>query len=340
MSSEHPSRLRSQVAEFITSGSLSSFGEIALAVFGRQYSTNPPYQRFCQSLGVTPETVTCWQEVPAVPTSAFKIPGHPLSKGGITFLTSGTTGETRGAHHFPETDLYDLAALSYWRSQLPDLPLYFLTPPPSEAPHSSLSHMFGCLHHSLDGENPQPFLLRDSKFDLAPLHHLTEPIILSGTALAFLHLMETSQAIALPEDSLLLETGGYKGTSRSLEKSDLYQQLTRFFKVPDTQIHNEYGMTELSSQAYASGSTGRHRFPHWCQFQIICPESESPLPAGETGYLQIYDLANLHSVAAIRTQDFATAHPDRSFTLLGRDPGALPRGCSRSSDDSLTLASR
>ena len=94
-------------------------------------------------------------------------------------------------------------------------------------------------------------------------------------------------------------------------------------------------MTELSSQAYARGSDGSHRFPSWCQWRVLCAETERELPTGEIGYLEVHDLANLHSVAAIRTQDFAIDHGDGSFTLLGRDPGALPRGCSRGMDDLL-----
>ncbi|MEN8694896.1 MAG: hypothetical protein ACN4GG_12610 [Akkermansiaceae bacterium] len=336
MSSEHPCRLNAQIAEFITSGMIEGFAEHALMVFAQQFSANAPYRRFCEALGHSPTTVQHWQQIPAVPNSAFKILAYPLSSGAITFLTSGTTGEIRGAHHFPDTKIYDLAALNHWTMRLPELPLYFLSPSPAEAPNSSLIHMFRHLHHALDRENATPFLLQNSKFDLSPLHRAQKPVILSGTALAFLHLMENHSSIPLPEGSQILETGGYKGTSRTLKKSELYQQLSQFFHLPDSAIHNEYGMTELSSQAYATGAEGTHRFPHWCQFQILCPETDKPLPAEQSGYLQIHDLANLHSVSAIRTQDFAIAHSDGSFTLLGRDPGALPRGCSRSSDDSLT----
>jgi hypothetical protein len=196
--------------------------------------------------------------------------------------------------------------------------------------------MFGALHRHFNKDVAEPFLLKENRFRLAPLHRLEGPIILAGTALAFLHLMETHSPLTLPPRSHLLETGGYKGVQRQLEKKEFYHQLRQFFGLSDEQIHNEYGMTELSSQAYALGSQGRHRFPHWCRYRILSPEDDQELPAGNTGYLVIHDLANLHSVSALRTQDFATSHADGSFTLLGRDPGALPRGCSRALDDALT----
>ena len=65
------------------------------------------------------------------------------------------------------------------------------------------------------------------------------------------------------------------------------------------------------------------------------PETGKPAATGDVGYLEIVDLANLGSVAAIRTQDLAVVTGETEFILLGRDPGALPRGCSRASDDLL-----
>jgi|TARA_B110000879_G_scaffold68906_1_gene96409 hypothetical protein len=339
MSSQQPQLphpLTSEIAGFIASNQSEGFDELMLRLFTHQFEKCLPYRQFARSLGVEPTSITYWREIPAIPTSAFKLANHPLSSGATTFLTSGTTTEIKGAHHFPSTTLYDLAALTHWKSRFPDLPLSFLSPPPEENPSSSLVHMFEQLHQSLDPQNTSPFLLRNDQFHLAPLFQLNQPVILSGTALAFLHLLKSHQAIPLPKGSRLLETGGYKGTTHSLSKPNFYAELSTFFSVPDHDIHNEYGMTELSSQAYTNGADGTHRFPDWCRFQIICPETGKELSPGAIGYLQIHDLANLHSVAAIRTQDFASAHPDGSFTLLGRDPGALPRGCSRSIDDSLS----
>ncbi len=344
MSSKHNHSNRSiaqSVQQFIKAEEHehSDFETLAQQLFKTHFQQNLPYQRFCRHLRITPDSLSHSRDIPAVPTSAFKLPDFPLSSGKVTFLTSGTTTETRGAHHFPDTELYDLAALTHWQQHLPDLPLYFLSPPPCQTPQSSLTHMFGHLDRSLnsdDSKNETPFLLRESHFDLTPLVDLHHPVILSGTALAFLHLIESHHPIPLPKGSQLLETGGYKGTTRTLAKPHFYRQLSDFFQLPDAVIHNEYGMTELSSQAYASGSEGTHRFPHWCRHQIICPQTGKELPIGEMGYLQLHDLANVHSVAAIRTQDFAISHPNGSFTLIGRDPGALPRGCSRSSDDSLS----
>lgn len=336
---DHEDLLIQQVREFITSPEGGNFGILAQDLLKHQFSVNLPYQRYCQTLGHSPDSIDNWREIPAVPTSAFKLPDFPLigaRPATRRFLTSGTTTEVRGAHHFPDTSLYEHSLLETWKTQnFPSLPPLYLAPSPDELPESSLSHMFGTFGSPL----PDPFLLKNDRFHLEPLFNRIKtdaPLFLMGTALAFLHLMESLGPIPLPAGSQILETGGYKGTQRQLAKEDFYTQLQQFFGLSGGDIHNEYGMTELSTQAYASGPGGTHRFPAWCQHQILDPESGRELPPGEIGYLQIHDLANVHSVAAIRTQDFAMGHEDGSFTLIGRDPGALPRGCSRSIDHSLS----
>ncbi len=59
-------------------------------------------------------------------------------------------------------------------------------------------------------------------------------------------------------------------------------------------------------------------------------ENDAQLKAEQAQYL-----ANLETVSAIRTQDFAVAVGDREFRLLGRDDAAVARGCSRGVEDVL-----
>ncbi len=332
---KHP--LAHSVAKIISTSGHHDFEKTALELFRFQAEQNAPYRRYLSALGISPECITDWQDIPAIPTRAFKLPAHPLTcfpdtEPAARFLTSGTTSEQKGEHLFPSTDLYEHALREgFTQSGLPQLPkIHFLAPSPLELPHSSLSHMFGTL-----AQPDSCYLIKDGRFSLAALYQAKEPIFLMGTALAFLHLMENHQPHPLPLGSHLLETGGYKGTSRTLEKADFYQQLSAHFNLPDHHLHNEYGMTELSTQAYATGSDGAHRFPHWCRANLICPHTGKEPTIGKPGYLRFFDLANAYTISAIQTQDFAVMNPDGSFHLIGRDPSALPRGCSRSIDDQL-----
>jgi len=91
-------------------------------------------------------------------------------------------------------------------------------------------------------------------------------------------------------------------------------------------------MTELSSQFYSRGLGQPHLAPPWLRFLVIDPKTNREASSGEIGLLRVFDLANFWSVLAVQTQDLAVAKGEEGFLLLGRDPAALPRGCSRAMD--------
>jgi hypothetical protein len=163
------------------------------------------------------------------------------------------------------------------------------------------------------------------------------PVALLGTAFNFVflldHLGKSGMRIQLPPGSSVLETGGYKSRSRILPKAELHSLITERLGVPTANIVCEYGMSELSSQAY-DGIAGNpqsdprvFQFPPWVRAQIINPETGRESAGGETGLIRIFDLANVHSVLAIQTEDLGVRRGD-GFELLGRAAIAESRGCS------------
>ena len=202
----------------------------------------------------------------------------------------------------------------------------------------------GVLAHSLT-EKPTWAVSDDGQLEIDAITRAANmglPVVLIGTALAFLHLFESIDTpLTLPPGSWAMETGGYKGTKRQLKKQELYQLFHEKLNIAPGSIINEYSMTELSSQFYSRGLNQAHTGPSWTRVRVIDPITNQESHPGQAGHLVIYDLANLHSVMAIRTQDIAIrteadlALGHNSFTLLGRDPSALPRGCSRAVDHSL-----
>jgi hypothetical protein len=166
------------------------------------------------------------------------------------------------------------------------------------------------------------------------------PLVLLGTAFSFVHLLDflakQHLRIELPPGSRVMETGGYKGRSRSLPKAELHALITDRLAIPASHIVCEYGMSELSSQAYDAAldatrntqhATRTFRFPPWARAQIISPETGHEVAEGETGLLRVFDLANVWSVLAIQTEDLGVRRGD-GFELLGRAARAEPRGCS------------
>ena len=313
------------------------FGALALEIHAFQLRWNEPLARWCATF-LAPKS---WREIPAVPQAMFKrfrIACFPPELAEKTFLTSGTTGETRGAHHLLNTTLYDAAVLAGWRRlALPKAVPLIVTPSPADAPNSSLSHMMGLLA----GEAEQFIVRSDGTLDFAcaaaALEHYFasgQPVALLGTALGFLNLMEGwgSERPRLFDGSFLVETGGFKGSRREIEKSELYARLGEFFGLKAGAIWNEYGMCELGSQFYTRGLGAAHTGGPWVRAMVVSPETGREVAVGERGVLRIFDLANLGSTLAVQTADFAVRRDD-GFELLGRDPAAVPRGCSRQADE-------
>jgi hypothetical protein len=318
-----------------------SFDGMAREMFAHQFSANLPYRHYCVALGKTPESVADWREIPALPTDAFKFPAHlprsfPAERASRYFLTSGTTTEVRGRHEFEDLELYEASILAGWRNVgLPEISNpWFLSQSPAAAAESSLVHMFEVLRKSA-GVEERWMIGADGKIDPAGLAGEELPVQLFSTAIGLLRWMESGERLKLPACSWVFETGGYKGLTETLEPEIFRARLGEFLGIPATRILNEYSMTELSSQFYRWPDEAAHRGPFWTRIRVVDPETGRAAADGEAGYLEIVDLANLGSVAAIRTQDLAIATGDSEFILLGRDPGALPRGCSRSADDLL-----
>ena len=59
-------------ADFTSRWSDLEFEELALRAFNAQFQHNPVYRRFCEGKNAVPTSVTSWQQVPMVPTTAFR----------------------------------------------------------------------------------------------------------------------------------------------------------------------------------------------------------------------------------------------------------------------------
>ena len=334
------------------------FDAFARASFDWQYELCAPYRALCDRRGITPSSIGDWRDIPAVPATAFKyfdfvsIPTERLGADhDAVFETSGTTHgvERRGRHVVPRASLYRASFYHPFRlALLPDLeriPMLSLVPSPAEAPRSSLSCMVGMAVEEfgdgvdwlVDGEGRWG----DDAFDvLRAAGGGGGPVLLMGTALAFVHLIEGVQAgrVQLPAGSRVMETGGFKGARRSIARTELYARIAAHVGVEEQRIVNEYGMTELLSQMYEPvliegvEAQGRHVAPPWLRARILDPTTLEERPDGNEGIISFFDLANLGSVNHILTEDVGVIEGGR-LQLLGRTPGAEPRGCSRAMDD-------
>ena len=323
------------------------WNDLAGELFAWQFERVPAYHRLCLAHGVTPKNLSSWRDIPAVPQQLFKrekLFAHRSAKPAVIYETSGTTTGQPGRQHLLSTDIYRAVAVEGARriGLLAQVEfLHFLIPSPVNALHSSLSAMFG-FWQKKHGTSRGLFWEQNHRIDFTRLREtLTaqikarRPIAICGTAFSFVHLIDAWSdlpPLRLPRGSWLLETGGFKGRSREISKVELYAQLARTFGVRDNAIWNEYGMSELSSQAYTHGKSGLHHTPPWARVLVCDPATGREVGGGKRGLVRWIDLANTDSVLAVQTLDMAERTP-HGFRLIGRLPRTEPRGCSLSAED-------
>jgi Acyl-protein synthetase, LuxE len=330
-----------------------------------QYAHNPRYRRLCQARGLAAADLTL-ATAPAVPTDAFRfahIGCFSEAEMPVVFQTSGTTQGLRGKHALRHTQTYAAAALAFGRRALlrsaeaaPEL--LVLGPGRLELPDSSLTFMLDLFVRELaitegkredSGAPAARFFLSDGDLQLSLLasaiaraHARAAPVLLMGTSFAMVNLLDApvapASSWALPQGSLVVHTGGFKGKSRELAPEALRRALAQTFSVAEADVICEYGMTELSSQFYqlrGQAPLGTYAEPPWAWVIPVHEETLEPVIDGEVGLARIVDLANVDSVCIVQTQD-RVRRVRGGFELLGRAPGALPRGCALSIEELLS----
>jgi hypothetical protein len=147
-------------------------------------------------------------------------------------------------------------------------------------------------------------------------------VILFGVTYALLDFADKTDTLF--PNVTIFETGGMKGRRKEITRSELHQYLQQ--KLNPKAIHSEYGMTELTSQAYSDGHY--FSFPDWCK--VLIRDINDPfeyLPQGKTGGINIIDLGNIHSCAFIETKDLGILNNKKSFEVVGRFDNSDIRGC-------------
>ena len=307
-----------------------NFQELALQVFNYQFNHNKVYRSFCDLLYVHPSDVKHINQIPFLPIQFFKTHEVLSSQNPIeqTFTSSGTTGSLTSKHFVTDLDIYKQSFRKGFQSfygSIEDYVVLALLPSYLERDGSSLIYMVNdMITQSIHPESG--FYLDDldalSK-TLTKLDQSHKKVLLIGVSFALLDLVERYQFNL--KNTIIMETGGMKGRRKELVRAELHQILKQGFGVKN--IHSEYGMTELLSQAYSNGK-GIFNSPKWVK--VLTRDTEDALSIqqqGKTGGINIIDLANINSCSFIATQDLGRVLTDNSFEVVGRFDNSDIRGC-------------
>jgi hypothetical protein len=312
-----------------------NFEALALEIFHFQYNNNPVYYQFCQSLNIDESSVNEIKKIPFLPISFFKT--HRINtttfEPQAVFESSGTTSSINSRHFVKDITIYEKSftkTFELFYGNVQDWCIIALLPSYLERKGSSLVMMAQKLIEQ--SSNPlSGFYLNDyEKLNntLLQLEEKKQKTLLIGVTFALLDFAEQFP-IAL-KNTILMETGGTKGRRKEITRPLVHEILCKAFNTIN--IHSEYGMTELLSQAYSKGK-GIFQCPPW--MKILIREEDDPFAihlAGSrennSGAINIIDLANIYSCAFIAVEDAGKLYPDASFEVSGRIDHTDIRGCS------------
>ena len=313
---------------------------LILDIFRFQYENCPVYREFTDRMGIQPGRVSDIRQIPFLPIQFFKthdvVTGNALpGKEELLFMSSGTSGTERSRHRVTDAGVYRTSfrrCFELFYGAASDYCLLALLPSYLEQKNSSLVYMMADLIQK-SGHAHSGFYMNNTG---ELLQRLRSPkgrkVLLMGVSYALLDLAEKISAADKEcfRDCIIMETGGMKGRRQELIREELHQRLCAAFGV--NEIHSEYGMTELLSQAYSMGK-GLFRCPPW--MKVLIRDTDDPfrlLGTGRTGGINIIDLANIHSCSFIATQDLGRLNDEGSFEVLGRFDHSDIRGCNLLAD--------
>jgi hypothetical protein len=312
-----------------------SFTETALELFHFQYQNNTLYHQFCNTLKINLDKIDTISKIPFLPINFFKT--HTITTTEFIpeaiFESSGTTQTINSKHLVKDITVYEKSFSNTFQLFYGDVSEYCiiaLLPSYLERKNSSLVMMANKLiaqsKHAKSG-----FYLNELKqlqHVLSELEQQKQRTLLIGVTFA---LLDFAEQYPMPlHHTIVMETGGMKGRRKEMTRQQVHEMLTTAFQIEN--IHSEYGMTELLSQAYSKGK-GFFNCPPWMKILIreeddpfaIYTSSEKKVVAGA---INVIDLANIYSCSFIATEDAGKLYADGSFEVLGRLDNTDIRGCS------------
>jgi hypothetical protein len=312
------------------------FDDLAARVVRYQVNAVPAYGRLVAARGGFHGD---WRTAPLVPTDLFREVDlcATAAEMAAEFLTSGTTTATRGRRRVPDLTLYHAGMVSPFVDHVlagdrTPRPWLALVPSRSDDPHSSLSHMVDGLAGKLASRTTWAMPPAGLDLDAASAFaaSASEPVVILTTAFALIHWLDGDDDLRpLPAGSRMMLTGGYKGRARAVDEDELLAMIASRLGLDAQDVVAEYGMTELTSQAYGRPFVA----PPWLKIRVVDPATGHDLPAGQQGLVAFFDLLNLDNVSALLTGDLGRLDEQGRLTLFGRAEGAVVRGCSLTAEE-------
>ncbi|KEO74986.1 phenylacetate--CoA ligase family protein [Anditalea andensis] len=308
------------------------FEGLALQLFRFQALNNPIYRSYLTYRKINISAVQNLDQIPYLPISFFK--NHKVISGPqddfIDFYSSsGTTGSITSRHYIWSEESYldhSVKIFEKYYGTLQNYHVLALLPAYLERNGSSLVAMADRFIKETRSSYSGFYLYEYGQLieKLNTLRYDNKKVLLLGVTFALLDMASLNIDFPAMENLIIMETGGMKGRRKEMIREEVHDVLKGFFKV--TEIHSEYGMTELMSQAYSMGD-GKYRLPSCMKISLRDPNDPYSQTSRRQGGINIIDLGNFHSCAFIETQDLGRYDEQGMLEVLGRFDNSDIRGC-------------
>lgn len=322
------SLLRNMVEGLLKDDPQYCFLETAKAVYEYQSQNNYTYRRYLDLMDYSNKKLHNIDDFPLMPISFFK---HYEIKSGdwepeVIFKSSGTSGMIRSQHLVKDKSWYEHVSQEIFASFYNgDYDMLALLPSYLENGDSSLVHM---VRHLTGDQDPNRFHLYDfEKLYSQLIQKLSSPsnklVLLWGVTFALLDFVEKYK-IDDPRLKVIF-TGGMKSRGVELDYDTVIEKLK--VGLPSSDIAAEYGMTELFSQAYTSADSLYTPAKTMKVMTKDFNDLKCSTKTGKAGQIGIIDLANLHTISFLQTDDIGRCYDNGQFELMGRVTNSDLRGC-------------
>lgn len=323
------------------------FNNLMLRCFADQFASSRTYREYCLKIGVSPEKVKTWHEIPAVSSFRHSERLARLHAGDrATDLCVGSRTvdlrHTRGPF-FPDKRLTGLmsqvqsaTASRYLFPELSRMKMLFFVPQPRMAPGMVMASGLERFRKEF-GLSGSRFLISFTGLDLKGFANDLRSAERSGEPLAILgatHGLDYFMAacltagvsFCLPAGSRIMDSGGFMGRYVATPPEQFFQNCARVFGVSPQYCVNALWICE-SSTVYFDGvlasSNGEglgercKRPPPWARVQIVDPVTFRQVKRGESGLIRLYDLSNRGMATVVQT-DKIGYETGEGFEITGK----------------------
>jgi len=307
--------------------------------FELQYHTIEPYREYCKKKGVSPKSASNWEQIPAVPSLAFKkfiLTSFPVEKAEHAYFTSGTTDYNKRGKIYRDKSAVNLIneangllTRSYLFPDIERMKILLMVPSPRMAPGMGMA--IGLEQVRLKFGTPDScYLISRLGLDIKTLLQSLKqsedsgvPIALIGATSGFVYFFNACEKegirFRLPKGSRICDGGGYMGQFGECSKEEYFKKCREIMGVDESFCESSTNYFDNVLKNYLSG-VKRSRYkeiPPWTRTIVVDTREFKRLPRGEVGLLRHYDLTNRAMVFAVQTDNLGFETED-GFEIIGR----------------------